>query len=80
MLKGNLAPEGAVAKVGGLSTTTISGPAKVYDGEEAATQAALKGAIKAGDVVVVRYEGPRRAGHAGNAVPDRDPFGERIGR
>jgi dihydroxy-acid dehydratase len=59
MLKGNLAPEGAVAKVGGLSTTTISGPAKVYDGEEAATQAALKGAIKAGDVVVVRYEGPK---------------------
>jgi dihydroxy-acid dehydratase len=59
ILKGNLAPEGAVAKVGGLSNTTIVGPAKVYDGEEAATQAALKGAIKAGDVVVVRYEGPK---------------------
>ncbi|MBK8574807.1 MAG: dihydroxy-acid dehydratase [Elusimicrobia bacterium] len=59
ILKGNLAPEGAVAKVGGLSHTTIVGPAKVYDGEEAATQAALKGAIKAGDVVVVRYEGPK---------------------
>lgn len=59
ILKGNLAPDGAVAKVGGLSNTTIVGPAKVYDGEEAATQAALKGAIKAGDVVVVRYEGPK---------------------
>lgn len=59
ILKGNLAPEGAVAKVGGLSNTTIVGPAKVYDGEEAATQAALRGGIQAGDVVVVRYEGPK---------------------
>ena len=59
ILKGNLAPEGAVAKVGGLANTNITGPAKVYDGEEAATQAALKGAIQAGDVVVVRYEGPK---------------------
>jgi dihydroxy-acid dehydratase len=59
ILKGNLAPEGAVAKVGGLSNTTIVGPAKVFDGEEAATQAALKGSIKAGDIVVVRYEGPK---------------------
>jgi dihydroxy-acid dehydratase len=59
VLKGNLAPEGAVAKVGGLSDTQITGPAKVFDGEEAATAAALKGSIKAGDVVVVRYEGPK---------------------
>lgn len=59
ILKGNLAPKGAVAKVGGLTNTTITGPAQVFDGEEAATQAALKGSIKAGDVVVVRYEGPK---------------------
>jgi dihydroxy-acid dehydratase len=59
VLKGNLAPEGAVAKVGGLTNTHITGPAKVYDGEEAATAAALKGSIKPGDVVVVRYEGPK---------------------
>lgn len=59
ILKGNLAPEGAVAKVGGLSNTKITGPAKVFDGEEAATQAALNGEIGAGDVVVVRYEGPK---------------------
>jgi len=59
ILKGNLAPEGAVAKVGGLSITTIVGPAKVYDGEESATAAALRGDIRAGDVVVVRYEGPK---------------------
>lgn len=59
ILKGNLAPEGAVAKVGGLSNTKITGPAKVFDGEEAATSAALQDKIKAGDVVVVRYEGPK---------------------
>lgn len=59
ILKGNLAPKGAVAKVGGLANTQITGPAKVFNGEEAATDAALKGRIKAGDVVVVRYEGPK---------------------
>jgi dihydroxy-acid dehydratase len=59
ILKGNLAPEGAVAKVGGLKTPEISGPAKVFDSEEAATAAALAHKIKAGDVVIVRYEGPK---------------------
>ncbi len=59
ILKGNLAPEGAVAKVSGLKVTSITGPAKVYDSEEAATAAVLAGKVKAGDVVVVRYEGPK---------------------
>jgi dihydroxy-acid dehydratase len=59
ILKGNLAPECAVAKVSGLKVTSITGPAKVFDSEELATKAVLAGKVKAGDVVVVRYEGPK---------------------
>jgi len=58
ILKGNLAPEGAVAKVAGLQLKKITGPAKVFDGEEACFQALKEQSIKAGDVVVVRGEGP----------------------
>lgn len=58
ILKGNLAPEGAVAKVAGLKNRKITGPAKVFDGEEACFEALQKRDIKAGDVVVVRGEGP----------------------
>jgi dihydroxy-acid dehydratase len=58
ILKGNLAPEGAVCKVAGLKTTRITGPAKVFDGEEACFDAIQKRAIKPGDVVVIRGEGP----------------------
>src|SRR6185436_2105850 len=58
ILKGNLAPEGAVAKMAGLKVRKISGPARVFDGEEACFAALQKQAIKAGDVVVVRGEGP----------------------
>jgi dihydroxy-acid dehydratase len=58
ILHGNLAPEGAVAKVAGLKTRKISGPAKVFDGEEACFDAIQKRGIKAGDVVVIRGEGP----------------------
>jgi dihydroxy-acid dehydratase len=58
ILKGNLAPEGAVAKVAGLKTRRITGPAKVFDGEEACFAAIGKRQIKAGDVVVIRGEGP----------------------
>jgi dihydroxy-acid dehydratase len=58
VLHGNLAPEGAVAKVAGLKTRKISGPAKVFDGEEACFAAIQKRAIKPGDVVVIRGEGP----------------------
>ena len=58
VLKGNLAPEGAVAKVAGLKTRRLSGPAKVFDGEEACFAAIQRRDIKPGDVVVIRGEGP----------------------
>ncbi len=58
ILKGNVAPEGCVVKVAGHSMTTFQGPAKVYDREEDAFVAVKAGWIKAGDVVVIRYEGP----------------------
>jgi dihydroxy-acid dehydratase len=58
ILRGNLAPEGAVAKVAGLKQRKMTGPAKVFDGEEACFEAIQKRAIKAGDVVVIRGEGP----------------------
>ncbi|MEF8793929.1 dihydroxy-acid dehydratase [Thiohalorhabdus sp.] len=59
ILKGNLAPEGAVAKVSGLKTHTITGPARVFDSEDEAMDAIEARAIQAGDVVVLRYEGPK---------------------
>ncbi len=59
ILKGNLAPEGCVLKVAGHERTTHRGPAKVFDREEDAFAAVQAGQIKAGDVVVIRYEGPQ---------------------
>ena len=59
ILKGNLAPDGCVIKVAGHNILNFRGPACVFDGEEAAFAAVAKGQIKAGDVVVIRYEGPR---------------------
>jgi dihydroxy-acid dehydratase len=59
ILKGNLAPEGSVVKVAGHNLQTFRGPGRVFDSEEAAFAAVEKGAIKAGDVVVIRYEGPK---------------------
>jgi len=59
ILKGNLAPEGAVAKITGLKRPAITGPARVFDSEEAAMAAILEKAIRSGDVVVIRYEGPK---------------------
>jgi dihydroxy-acid dehydratase len=59
ILYGNLAPEGAVAKISGKEGLQFSGRARVFEGEEAALQAILDGTVLAGDVVVVRYEGPR---------------------
>ena len=59
ILKGNLAPEGAVIKVAGTKRLTHEGPARVFDGERAAFDAVTRGEIKAGDVVVLRYEGPK---------------------
>jgi dihydroxy-acid dehydratase len=58
ILKGNLAPEGAVAKVAGLKQRRITGPARVFDGEEACFQAISERKIKPGDVVLIRGEGP----------------------
>ncbi len=59
VLYGNLAPEGAVAKITGKEGLQFAGRARVFDGEERATQAILAGKVKAGDVVVIRYEGPK---------------------
>jgi dihydroxy-acid dehydratase len=59
ILKGNLSPEGCVAKITGLKNPVITGPARVFDSEDAAMQAIMERAIKPGDVVVIRYEGPR---------------------
>ncbi len=59
ILKGNLAPEGCVVKVAGHGLLTHRGPARVFDTEEAAFDAVQQGRIHAGDVVVIRYEGPR---------------------
>jgi dihydroxy-acid dehydratase len=58
-LKGNLAPNGAIVKVAGMKRTKFSGKAKCFDGEESALNAVLDRKIKAGDVVIIRYEGPK---------------------
>lgn len=59
ILKGNLAEDGAVAKITGLKSLVISGPARVFDDEPSAMEAILADSIKAGDVVVLRYLGPK---------------------
>lgn len=59
ILYGNLAPRGAVAKITGKEGNTFRGVAKVYDGEYAANQGILNGEVAKGDVVVIRYEGPK---------------------
>jgi dihydroxy-acid dehydratase len=59
VLYGNVAPDGAVAKISGKEGQSFTGRARVFDGEEAATAAILAGKVRAGDVVVIRYEGPR---------------------
>ncbi len=59
ILKGNLAPEGCVAKITGLKNPTITGPARVFDSEPACLEAIMAKRIKPGDVIVIRYEGPK---------------------
>lgn len=59
VLRGNLAPEGSVAKVAGVRSRRLTGPARVFESEEACLEAVLAQRIKPGDVVVIRYEGPR---------------------
>jgi dihydroxy-acid dehydratase len=61
ILKGNLSPEGCVAKISGLKNPVITGPARVFDDEPSAMAAILADKVKAGDVVVMRYLGPRGA-------------------
>lgn len=58
VLRGNLAPDGCIVKVAGLPTRTFSGPARVFESEEAAFQAVMNRTYAAGDVLVIRYEGP----------------------
>ncbi|MBF2096816.1 MAG: dihydroxy-acid dehydratase [Gloeomargaritaceae cyanobacterium C42_A2020_066] len=59
ILRGNLAREGAVAKVSGIKIKAITGPARVFESEEACLDAILAGRIQAGDILVIRYEGPK---------------------
>jgi dihydroxy-acid dehydratase len=59
ILRGNLALEGAVAKITGVKQAKITGPARVFDSEEACMEAILERRIHAGDVVIIRYEGPK---------------------
>ena len=59
ILRGSLAPDGCVIKVTGIERTQQKGPARVFDSEEAAMSAVMGGEIRAGDIVVIRYEGPR---------------------
>lgn len=76
ILKGNLSPDGAVAKITGLKNPVITGPARVFDDEQSALQAILDGKIKAGDVMVLRYLGPK----GGPGMPEMlAPTGALIG-
>jgi len=59
ILRGNLAPEGCVAKITGLKQRSITGPARVFDSEPACLEAIMAKKIRAGDVIVIRYEGPQ---------------------
>jgi dihydroxy-acid dehydratase len=59
ILRGNLAEDGAVAKITGVKHPAITGPARVFDGEEQCLEAILTGTIRPGDVIIIRYEGPK---------------------
>jgi dihydroxy-acid dehydratase len=59
VLRGNLAPEGSVAKITGVKEPRITGPARIFESEERCLEAILAGQIRPGDVLVIRYEGPR---------------------
>ena len=77
ILKGNLSPEGAVAKITGLKNPTITGPARVFDDEQSALAAIMAQQIKAGDVMVLRYLGPK----GGPGMPEMlAPTGALIGQ
>ncbi|NBT11211.1 MAG: dihydroxy-acid dehydratase, partial [Betaproteobacteria bacterium] len=77
ILKGNLSPEGCVAKITGLKNPVITGPARVFDDEQSALGAIMDGKIKAGDVMVLRYLGPK----GGPGMPEMlAPTGALIGQ
>jgi dihydroxy-acid dehydratase len=77
ILKGNLSPEGCVAKITGLKNPVITGPARVFDDEQSALEAIMAGRIKAGDVMVLRYLGPK----GGPGMPEMlAPTGALIGQ
>ena len=77
ILKGNLSPEGCVAKITGLKNPVITGPARVFDDEQSALAAIMAGKIKAGDVMVLRYLGPK----GGPGMPEMlAPTGALIGQ
>jgi dihydroxy-acid dehydratase len=77
ILKGNLSPEGCVAKITGLKNPVITGPARVFDDEQSALAAIMGGKIKAGDVMVLRYLGPK----GGPGMPEMlAPTGALIGQ
>ena len=59
IVRGSLAPDGAVAKIAGMEGTVFRGPARVFDGEQDAFDAVTHGKINHGDVIIIRYEGPR---------------------
>jgi dihydroxy-acid dehydratase len=59
ILRGNLATEGAVAKISGVKNPKITGPARVFESEEKCLEAILAGKIRSGDVIIIRYEGPK---------------------
>jgi len=77
ILKGNLSPEGSVAKITGLKNPVITGPARVFDDEQSALAAIMEGRIHAGDVMVLRYLGPK----GGPGMPEMlAPTGALIGQ
>ena len=77
ILRGNLSPEGCVAKITGLKNPVITGPARVFDDEQSALAAIMAGKIKAGDVMVLRYLGPK----GGPGMPEMlAPTGALIGQ
>lgn len=77
ILKGNLSPQGCVAKITGLKNPVITGPARVFDDEQSALAAIMAGRIKAGDVMVLRYLGPK----GGPGMPEMlAPTGALIGQ
>ncbi|MCY7308311.1 MAG: dihydroxy-acid dehydratase, partial [Rhodoferax sp.] len=77
ILKGNLSPEGCVAKITGLKNPVMTGPARVFDDEQSALSAILAGKIVAGDVMVLRYLGPK----GGPGMPEMlAPTGALVGQ